>query len=154
MTTTHSDFTPSKEASALIESVRVLDYPPQEVYRAFSDPLRLALWWGPKGFTNTIKEFDLRPGGRWLLTLHGPDGSDYENEKVFLDVVPNELVRFHHLGPMHAFNMTLTFAEESGKTRLTWLMEFDQPQEPGLREIILNANEENFDRLEENLRQA
>ena len=44
-------------------------------------------WWGPNGFTNTFHEFDLRPGGAWRFIMHGPDGTDYPNESVFVEVV-------------------------------------------------------------------
>jgi len=47
---------------------------PSEVFAAMSDPVRIARWWGPAGFTSTIHELELFPGGRWLLTMHGPDG--------------------------------------------------------------------------------
>ncbi len=52
---------------------------PAQVFAAMRDPVRVARWWGPDGFTNTIHTFDFQPGGRWLLTMHGPDGTDYPN---------------------------------------------------------------------------
>ena len=54
---------------------------PGQVYAALGDPARVARWWGPAGFTNTIHTFDFRPGGTWRLTMHGPDGKDYPNCK-------------------------------------------------------------------------
>ena len=62
---------------------RVFDAPPERVFRAWTDPNHLAQWWGPKGFTNTFEEFDLRPGGPWRFVMHGPDGTDYKNHSVF-----------------------------------------------------------------------
>ena len=44
-----------------------------EVYQAFAEAALLKEWWGPEGFTNTIHLFDLRPSGRWVLTMHGPE---------------------------------------------------------------------------------
>jgi len=130
-----------------IVSSRLFPVSPEELYAAFADPDRLALWWGPKDFRNTIREFDLRPGGKWLLTMHGPNGADYPNEKEFLEVIPGRKVSFHHVQPMHDFTMTLDFTPESGSTRLTWTMQFVNSPEEKLRAFILNANEENFDRL-------
>ena len=59
---------------------------PAQVFAAMSDPARVARWWGPDGFKNTIHQFDFRPGGSWLLTMHGPDGKDYPNESRFTRV--------------------------------------------------------------------
>jgi uncharacterized protein YndB with AHSA1/START domain len=123
----------------------------EAVFEAFRNPARLAQWWGPAGFTNTIHEFDLRPGGRFRLTLHGPDGSDYENDKEFLEVLAPERVVFRHLQPMHSFTMTMTWAEDAGGTRLTWLMSFDSIRDE-VHGFIAKANEENFDRLESHLK--
>jgi uncharacterized protein YndB with AHSA1/START domain len=134
-------------------STRLFDASCEELFAAFSDPRRLTLWWGPKGFRNTFREFDLRPGGKWLFTMHGPDGKEYPNEKEFTEVIPNERVVFRHISPTHGFWMTITFAPEEGKARLTWQMVFDSELEEGVREFILNANEENFDRLEADLKQ-
>jgi uncharacterized protein YndB with AHSA1/START domain len=66
---------------------RVFDAPRKMVWEAWTDPKQVAQWWGPKGFTTTIEEMDVRPGGVWKQVMHGPDGTDYSNESVFLDVV-------------------------------------------------------------------
>ncbi|HEX5433219.1 MAG TPA: SRPBCC domain-containing protein, partial [Candidatus Angelobacter sp.] len=51
---------------------RVFDAPRELVWEAFTDPAQVVLWWGPKGFSTTIHEMDLRPGGVWRHTMHGP----------------------------------------------------------------------------------
>jgi uncharacterized protein YndB with AHSA1/START domain len=130
-----------------IVNVRVFEAPRAAVFEAFRDPDRLARWWGPAGFTNTMREFDLRPGGRWRIVMHGP-GGDYDNESVFDQIVANERIVFRHLGPAHTYTMTLTFEDEArGKTRLTWRMLNDVEPEAQLRELLFQANEENLDRL-------
>src|SRR5215210_6810903 len=93
-----------------IISRRIIDAPRELVFRAFSEPAHLAQWWGPKGFRNTFHEFDLRPGGYWRFIMHGPDGTDYRNECVFIEIVKPERIVFRHLKPVHEFQMTLTFA--------------------------------------------
>ncbi len=139
--------------TADIVSTRHFYYPRDAVFAAFRDPARLAQWWGPAGFTSTIHEFDLRPGGRFHLTMHGPDGANYENEKIFVEVVEPERVVFRHLQPMHDFTMAITWQEESGGTRLTWEMSFEDGADgEKLRDFLLKANEENFDRLAAHLR--
>jgi uncharacterized protein YndB with AHSA1/START domain len=44
---------------------RAIPASPSAVFTAFKDPSRLARWWGPDGFTNTIHVFDFTPGGVW-----------------------------------------------------------------------------------------
>ena len=67
-----------------IVSARFFDAPREQVFEAFCDPSLLARWWGPKGFTNTIYELDVRRGGHWRSVLHAPDGRDFANHSVFV----------------------------------------------------------------------
>jgi hypothetical protein len=53
---------------------RVLDAPPDRVFRAWTDPEGLARWWGPKGFTNPLCEVDARPGGAIRIHMRSPGG--------------------------------------------------------------------------------
>ncbi len=53
--------------------------------------------WGPSGFRNTVHEFDFRPGGRWRVRMHGPDGADYENDYFFVEVSDLERIVISHL---------------------------------------------------------
>ncbi len=66
---------------------------------------------------------DVRPGGVWLFVMHGPDGTDYDNKVVYVEVVkPERLVYNHGEGEesdIEQFHVTVSFAEEDGKTRLT-----------------------------------
>ncbi len=135
-------------AARTIVSSRVFAASREAVWAAFSDPVRLAQWWGPAGFTNTIYAFDLRPGGRWRITLHAPDGAHYDNEKTFTEVVPPERVVFRHHQPTHDFEMAMTLVAEGGGTRAEWRMVFVSAAECArVRRFIEPANEQNFDRL-------
>ncbi|HEY8127204.1 MAG TPA: SRPBCC family protein, partial [Hyphomicrobium sp.] len=58
---------------------RLLNAPRALVFAAFKDPDHITNWWGPNGFSTTTYEMDFRPGGLWLFTMHGPDGTDYPN---------------------------------------------------------------------------
>lgn len=123
------------------------------LFEAFSDPEQLVLWWGPHGFTNTIEQFDLRPGGTWKLTMHGPKGADYPNESEFLEVVIPEKVIYLHQHPR--YQMEMLFAEEGTSSRLTWHMDFEGGHgSEKMREFLTKANEENFDRLQAHLEGA
>ncbi len=73
-------------------SSRLLDAPRDLVFRAFTDPDHLRQWWGPRGFNNTFLEFDPRPGGVWQFVMHGPNGTDYPNRHIFLEIVKPERI--------------------------------------------------------------
>ena len=68
--------TPNSE----IVTTRILNFPQELVFKAWSTPEHLKNWWGPKGFTNTFHEFDFREGGIWKFTMHGPERGNFENE--------------------------------------------------------------------------
>ena len=130
---------------------RLFDAPREEVLLAFTDPDRLKRWWGPNGFTNTFDVFDLRPGGAWAFVMHGPDGTNYRNERVFTEVTPERVVMENRAAP-HAFRMTMTYDDRGGKTLLTWRMRFESAAElDKVRAVIVPAGEENFDRLRDHL---
>ena len=102
---------------------RVLNAPRELVFAAWTDPKHVAQWWGPNGFTNTIHEMDVRPGGIWRFIMHGPDGVDYPNKIVFIEVVKPERLVYDHSGEGDnddvQFSVTVTFVEQAGKTHLT-----------------------------------
>jgi len=126
---------------------RTFDAPRERVFEAFSDPSRLARWWGPKGFTNTFHEFDMRPGGRWRFLMHGPDGVAYANESVFVEVVKPERIVLQHVSA-HRFEMTVTLDEQGGGTKVTWRMRHATARECAkAKAFVVDANEQNFDRL-------
>jgi uncharacterized protein YndB with AHSA1/START domain len=127
-------------------TTRVFPHPPAAVYGAFADPVVLARWWGPAGFTNTFDAFELRPGGAWKFTMHAPDGGAYPNESEFVAVAPERVV-FDHLGS-HRFRTEMTFEPAGAGTRLTWRMTHATAEEADtVRAFVPAANEQNFDRL-------
>jgi len=85
----------------------------------------------PTGFTTTIETMDVRPGGIWKHVMHGPDGTDYPNKSVFIEVVKPERIVYSHGGgrkgaPGVQFEATWTFeALADNKTRLTIRMMFE-----------------------------
>jgi uncharacterized protein YndB with AHSA1/START domain len=100
------------------------------VWRAMTDPQHVVKWWGPRGFTTTTKIIDVRPGGVWEHTMHGPDGVNYPNKSVFKEVVPPERIVYAHGGhreggPGASFVATWTFEALAGnRTKLTMQMIF------------------------------
>lgn len=138
-----------------IESERLVAASRDRVFRAFSDPAALAEWWGPAGFTNRFEEFDFRPGGRWRFVMRSSDGTEYPMEKRFVEISSPESIELRHIDPVHGFLLSMGFTVEAGGTRVTWSMVFDfQDEAERVRTVVLDANEENFDRLEAYLKSA
>jgi uncharacterized protein YndB with AHSA1/START domain len=101
---------------------RLLNAPRELVFKVWTDPKHVVQWWGPKGFTNTIYEMDVRPGGVWRYMMHGPDGVDYPNKIVFIEVVPPQrLVYLHGKDDSEdgQFRGIITFDDVDGKTNVT-----------------------------------
>jgi len=132
-----SEFKSSREIPAAME----------QVFAAFSDPGRLARWWGPAGFTNTFDVCEFKPGGRWSFTMHGPDGQNYRNESVFAEIAPPSRIKIGHLSEPK-FYLTITLQPSGTGTLLSWLQEFENPEvAKRLEHILRPANEQNLDRL-------
>jgi uncharacterized protein YndB with AHSA1/START domain len=111
-----------------IVATRVFDAPRELVFKVWTDPAHIGQWWGPRGFTTTTYAMDVRPAGVWRFRMHGPDGVDYQNKITYLEVVEPERIVYTHGGdedgePVH-FQVTATFEEHGGKTRLTMRMLF------------------------------
>lgn len=133
-----------------IVSPRHLDVTPEAAFAAFADPVRLARWWGPKGFTNDIQIFELHPGGRWHTLMHSPDGQDYPNQSRFIEIVPGRRIVYDHGG--HVFRAMLDFAPEGSGTWLTFVMRFPTAESRDAAAVVcVPSNEENLDRLEAEL---
>ena len=107
-----------------VVATRIFDAPRDLVWRAFTDPDHLKQWWGPNGFTNTFYVFDLKPGGAWRFTMHGPDGKNYENESVFVAIDWLSRIVFDHVSPPH-FRVTMSFEDLGQKTKFTFRQEFE-----------------------------
>ncbi len=120
MTDTALDDTSDRE----IVVTRVFDAPRALVFKAWTDPKHLAHWWGPNGFSITTHAMEFRPGGSWRFTMHGPDGRDYKNEQVYVEITEPERLIYRHV-PAPQFQTTVTFEDDGGKTRLTARMVFE-----------------------------
>lgn len=126
---------------------RVLAARAAEVFAALRDPARVARWWGPAGFTNTIHQFDFEPDGTWLLTMHGPDGTDYPNESRFIRIVPDRLVEIEHFSGHHFF-LTIELLPMEDGTEVRWQQTFDTVEHyERIAAFVADANEQNLDRL-------
>jgi uncharacterized protein YndB with AHSA1/START domain len=125
----HANGTADRELVA----TRVLDAPRELVFKVWTDPDHIGQWWGPRGFSTTSYTMDVRPGSVWRFCMHGPDGVDYQNKITYLEVVEPERLVYKHGGdedcePVN-FQVTVTFEDQGGKTRLTMRMVFPSPEE-------------------------
>jgi len=71
---------------------RVFNAPRDLVWKVINDPERITNWWGPHGYTTTVVEMDLRPGGRWRYINHTTGGEDVPFKGEYLEVVPPERI--------------------------------------------------------------
>jgi uncharacterized protein YndB with AHSA1/START domain len=133
---------------------RLIDAPRELVFRAWTDSKQVGKWWGPTGFTTTTHEIDIKPGGAWRFIMHGPDGTDWDNEILYREVVKPERLVYDHGDPgtpgQH-FKVWVTFDEEAGKTRLTLrtLFESAAARDYVVREVkAIEGGNQTLDRFE------
>jgi uncharacterized protein YndB with AHSA1/START domain len=103
---------------------RVIAAPRELVFKAWTDPQHLPMWFGPEGFKVETHEIDIRVGGRWRFLFVGPDGTRYDNRMVFLKIEPPDLLEMDHGADTdddpNRFRTIVTFDEQSnGKTVVT-----------------------------------
>jgi uncharacterized protein YndB with AHSA1/START domain len=137
---------------------RLLNAPREMVWKAWTQPEHVKHWWGPNGFTNTIHEMEVKPGGVWRFMMHGPNGMDFPNKIVFNEVVVNERLVYTHSSEddndSNLFNTTVTFEKQGDKTLLTMKAVFGTAEE--LNRVIneygaLEGGKQTLNRLSEYL---
>jgi uncharacterized protein YndB with AHSA1/START domain len=105
---------------------RLIDAPRHKLYKAWTDPELLTQWFTPAPYTTPFAKLDVRPGGANLVVMRDPDGNEFPNKGIYLEVIENERLVFTDAytqawEPSEKPFMTviLTFADEAGKTRYT-----------------------------------
>lgn len=122
----------STDDACTIRITRLYDAPVALVWDAWTDTAKVAQWWGPRGFTITTASKDLRPGGSWVYTMHGPDGTDWPNFTRYHEVVPQQRLVYDHGAraedgaPM--FRVTATFRDVGGRTEFVMDMTLPSPE--------------------------
>jgi uncharacterized protein YndB with AHSA1/START domain len=105
---------------------RTFDAPRALVFDMYTKREHIGHWWGPRGFTTTTHEMDVRPGGTWRFVMHGPDGKDWDNRVVYRELVkPERIVWDHDSGiddDPEGFHVVITFVEDGGRTTVTQRM--------------------------------
>jgi len=136
-----------------IVTTRICKAPRKLVYKAWTDPDHLKSWWGSKGFTNTFNTFDLRVGGKWSFTMHGPDKGNYRNECTFVAIREPELLVWDRQS-QPIFQVEVFFEEiAENETKITFKQKFKTVEECNkIKTFAPEKNEENMDRLEDELK--
>ena len=120
---------------------------PAEVFAAMRDPQRIARWWGPDGFTNTVHVFEFIVGGQWTLTMHGPDGKDWPNESRFVRLEADRCFEIEHVDGPH-FILTIELEAVAGGTQVRWQQTFDTVEQyEAIADFVAGANQQNLERL-------
>jgi uncharacterized protein YndB with AHSA1/START domain len=103
---------------------RIIDAPREKVFRAWTEPELLKQWFAPQPYTTPVVELDLRPGGASLIVMRSPQGQEFPNRGVYLDVVENERLVFTDAytrawepSEKPFMTVTITLEDEAGKTR-------------------------------------
>lgn len=103
---------------------RLIDATPDKLFRAWTEPELIKQWFTPRPWTTPVVETDVRPGGSSYILMRGPNGEEFPNRGVYLEVVRNERLVFTDAytrawEPAEKPFMTgiITFAAEGGKTR-------------------------------------
>ena len=104
--------------------VRVLDATREAVFAAWTDADAFCQWFGPDGFACTVREMDVRAGGRARFDMVSGDGTLFTNRFDYLEVVPAERLVLDHGSDVDddpaRFRVTITLDEQAdGKTVLT-----------------------------------
>lgn len=146
----------TKSDTNVLKLTRIYNAPVETVWDAWTDPKKAAHWWGPRGFTITTHSKDLKVGGHWKYTMHGPDGVDYPNNTIYLEVDKYKRLVYDHGGndtqpPM--FRVTVLFTPEKGKTKMEMSMAFPTAEiAQGSRKFIKQVGgNSTWDRLAEYL---
>ena len=144
----------NKSGNRELRISKILSAPIEQVWEVWTNPNHIANWWGPNGFTNTIHKMDFQEGGEWILTMHGPDGTNYPNKSVFKEIIPLKKIVFEHFNPH--FITTVQFESNGQNTLLNWSMVFDTSE---MLETVVKAHKadeglkQNIEKLENYLRQ-
>lgn len=104
-----------------IVMTRVFDAPRHLVYDAFTKPELLKRWFGPRGWSLSVCDVDLRVGGGFRFVLSGPNGRQMGMRGVYRELQPPE--RSVHMESFDDFPgeamVTTVLTEHNGQTTLT-----------------------------------
>ncbi|AMN40046.1 SRPBCC family protein [Rhodoplanes sp. Z2-YC6860] len=123
-TTTGKTKTTTRGRELVLE--RIIDAPREKVFKAWTDPEMMKQWFVPKPWTTSHIETDVRPGGSSVVVMRSPEGQEFPNRGVYLEVVPNERLVFTDAytqawepSDKPFMTVVLTFEDLGGRTKYT-----------------------------------
>ena len=118
--------------------VRIFDGPRDLVFKVWTDPRYVALWWGIDGATNSRCELDVRPGGAWRIDMRTANGAVYPNAGFFLEVVANERLVYNDIADPASIAWTGTL-----RGPLVYTVTFEDADVGGTRvRLVVRADSE------------
>lgn len=147
----------AKNRSNKIEITRIYDAPVKTVWEAWTDPKQVAMWWGPRGFTLTTHSKELKVGGIWHYTMHGPDGTDYPNKTKYFEVEKYSRLVYDHGGndeQAPLFRVDVRFSEVRGggtKMEMSMILPTPEAAEQTRKFVKQAGGNSTWDRLDEYL---
>jgi uncharacterized protein YndB with AHSA1/START domain len=135
---------------------REFDSSRELVFKGFTDPEAIPLWWGPRYLSTTVEIMEVKQGGRWRFVQYDPQGNTHAFHGVYHEVVKPERITntFEYEGvPGHVILESYRFEEQNGVTVLTSHAVFQSIED---RDGMAQANmeigiRESYERLTEYL---
>jgi uncharacterized protein YndB with AHSA1/START domain len=138
---------------------RIFDAPRELVWKAHTEPERVARWWGPRKYSTEVIELDVRPGGKWRYINRNADG-EHPFRGEFLEVVPPEKLVWTFMYDVEPFNQEEAWVETflfedlgDGRTKLNVRSHFPSVEalQGALSTGMIEGGIETYDRLAEEL---
>lgn len=73
---------------------RTFNASPEKLFKAWTQPAALKLWFAPLPWTVSKAETDVRPGGANVIVMRSPEGQDFPGYGVYLEVIENQRLVF------------------------------------------------------------
>ena len=145
-----------KQEENILIHTRLLDAPRDLVWEVWTTPAHLKEWWGPDGFSLTIKSMNVEPGKILDSVMHGW-GQDFDNKIEYVEVIKPSLLSYKHFGKSEDYNFTvlILFEEVEEKTLLTMKSIFKSKaiiEELNRKVNAIEGAKQNLNRLENYLK--
>jgi uncharacterized protein YndB with AHSA1/START domain len=104
-----------------VEMTRVIAAPRDRVYAAWTSADALARWFAPKPFQLVVRSMDFRPGGRFEMSMRGPDGKEFPFSGTYREIVPTERLVWtgeFEDGPAEQQTTEIRFESDGPRTRV------------------------------------
>jgi uncharacterized protein YndB with AHSA1/START domain len=102
---------------------------PDEVWELWTTKEGIESWWGPEGFSVTVRDLDLRPGGDlfYSMTATGPDQADYMR-KAGMPITTEHRITYTEVNPPRrlAYNELADFIPGVEPYEVETLIELDE----------------------------